>query len=142
MAMTKEDWQRAEKALSGHIGFVTLLVEGREIRFQRGLVKKNTLGIGMFVDDKMEREWSGLKNDHPEQRFYYPKEFFFWTAKSRAAIKKMSPARLKKEGLSKGDENKKDITFTPMWPSVAAIKRHFSKNFPNAELIDAIGDRA
>ncbi|MDZ4185761.1 MAG: hypothetical protein U1D97_12365 [Desulfuromonadales bacterium] len=142
MAMTKEDWQRVEKALSGHIGYVTLLVEGREIRFQRGLVKKNTLGIGMFVDGKMEREWSGSKNDHPEQRFYYPKEFFFWTAKSRAAIKKMTPARLKREGLSSGAENKKDITFTPMWPNASAIKRHFSKNFPDAELIAATGDRA
>jgi len=140
--MDATDWKKIEKALSGYIGKVTLLVEGREIRFQRGLVKKNTIGIGMFVDGKMEREWSGLKNDHPEQRFYYQKEHFYWDAKTRAAIKKMSPASLKRNGLTKADENKKDIHFTPMWPSVSAIKRHYSKNFPNAELIAATGDGA
>ena len=140
--MTKDEWQRVEKALSGYTGKVTLLVEGREIFFGRGLVKKNTIGIVVFIDKEAKKEWGGLKNDHPEQRFYYPKEFFFYTAKSREVIKKMSPRELKRCKISKGEANKKEIHFTPMWPSVSAIKRHYSKNFPTAELIAATGDRA
>lgn len=140
--MTKEDWQKVEKALSGYVGSVTLLVDGHEIKFQRGLVKKNTIGIGMFVDGKMEREWCGLKNSHPEQRFYYQKEFFVYTAKSRADAKKLSPRDRKRWGVNLDEVNKKDIHFTPMWPSAAAIKRHYSQNFPAAELIAATGDRA
>lgn len=139
--MTEANWKEVEKAFSGMYGIVTLLVDGREITFKRGLVGKSTLGTGVFVDGQLKGEWAGAKNDHTEQRYLYPKEIYVYTAKSRAAMKKLSPRLRKMYGYSLGQEDKKEINYTPFWPSAASVKRHYSKEFASIELIAATGGR-
>jgi len=56
--------------------------------------------------------------------------------RQRAEYKKWSKRDLKYLNI---DPNKKFTMFTPLWPSVTAIRRHYQKTFENIELIEVIG---
>lgn len=134
--MTKEDWEKIDKALRGIYGFATLTVDGREIQFQRRLVSKNQLGIVTFVDGHFNGGWVLPSNEHPEQRFLRKVERFVYSEKTRKSWKKLSKRRQKEWGL---DPDRKSHYFSPIWPSVTAIRRHYQKTFASIELIEVCG---
>lgn len=134
--MTKEDWERIEKALGGLYGYAKLTVDGREVQFQRELVAKNNLGIVTYVDGHWMGAWISASNEHPEQQFLRKIEKFVYPAKTRKSWKKLSKRRQKEWGL---DPDKKGHYFSPIWPSVSAIRRHYQKTFTSIELIEVVG---
>jgi len=134
--MTKEDWEKVAKALSGTYGIAKLKVDGREVDFQRELVSKNTMGIVTYVDGKFKGAWFSPENDHPEQKYLRPVSKFIYSAKDRKALNK-SPKWVKKERVF--DPNKKHHYFDPIWPSATAIRRHYQKTFTSIELVEVIG---
>lgn len=88
--LTKEEWGRLEKALSGIYGIAKLKVDGHEVSFERRLIDKNRLGIVVYIDGVLKGEWLGKeKADCPEQRYLYPRSCFVYTAKRRAEQKKL-----------------------------------------------------
>lgn len=134
--MTKEDWEKIDKALGGLYGFAKLTVDGREIQLQRQRVSKNQLGIVTFVDGKFKGEWGLSSNEHPEQKFLRRVESFVYTEKTRKSWKRLSKRRQKEWGL---DPDRKSHYFSPIWPSVTAIRRHYQKTFASIELIEVCG---
>ncbi len=130
--MTKEDWQQVEKALSGTYGSAKLKVDGREVTFKRGLVSKNRLGIGTYVDGTFQGGWLSSKDPVPEARYMRPASKFAWKAEARKRMKKLSKKRLKELGF---DPDEKHHYFTAIWPNVTAIRRHYQKTFERIELI-------
>lgn len=81
--MTKEDWEKVEKALGGLYGFAKLTVDGREIQFQRQLVDKNKLGIVTYIDGHFLGAWIMGTEEHPEQKFLRKIEKFVYPEKLR-----------------------------------------------------------
>lgn len=136
--MTKEDWQKVEKALSGTYGRAELLVDGRRVVFQRGLVAKNRLGIATYIDGEFRGEWMLPKVTHPEQQYLNPVWHFAGTPKQRAAWSKMTKSMKKLLGPAL-DPTKKFLVYHPTWTSATAIRRHYQKTFTSIELIGVIG---
>ena len=134
--MTKDDWAKVEKALSGTCGKVTLLVDGRAVLFERGRISKNRLGIAVFVDGNFKGEWVVKKNNCPESKYLHPTWSYRWNAKSRAQMKKMSKTALKR---LKVDPDAKVEHFSPLWPSPTAIRRHYQKSFAEIKLVEVVG---
>lgn len=134
--MTKEDWTKVEKALGGIYGHAKLKVDGRDVKFSRQLVSKNKLGIVTYVDGLIRWEAMDVKAKHPDSPYWRPRSRFFYTAKSRAAAKKMSKRLLKQLGEV---PDKKFYFFDPTWPNATTIRRHYLKTFESIELIEVIG---
>ncbi len=134
--MTKEDWARVEKALGGTYGYAKLQVDGREVTFQRGLVSKNRLGIGTYIDGAFKGVWLRSNTECPEQQYMRPASRFLWKEKDRVFFKKQSKAVLKKYNV---DPNAKHHYFDPFWSSVTSIRRHYQKTFSSIELLEVVG---
>lgn len=134
--MTKEDWAKIDKALGGLYGFAKLTVDGREVQLQRQLVSKNQLGIVTFVDGHFNGGWVLPSNEHSKQRFLRKVERFVYSEKTRKSWKKLSKRRQKEWGL---DPDRKSHYFSPIWPSVTAIRRHYQKTFASMELVEVVG---
>lgn len=134
--MTKEEWEKVEKALSGVFGSAKLRVDNHDVTFQRRLYGKNRLAIVTFVDGHMKGEWLDPKKEQPEQRYLRLVAKFAWKAESRKRIKKMSKRRQKELGY---DPDEKYHYFNPSWPNTTAIRRHYQKTFQSIELIEVLG---
>lgn len=138
--MTREEWQRVEKALSGIYGKAELMVDGNNISFVRELVSNNKLGIVAYVNGRWEAKWFSARTEYPEQRFLRREERFLHKPKLRAEIKKhvkrYGRRFLKEINL---DPDQKYVRFSPIWPNVTAIRRYYEKNFASIELIEVIG---
>jgi len=134
--MTKEDWGKVEKALSGTYGHAVIQVDGREVYFQRGLVTKNRLGIVTYIDGQWKGAWISGKEEYPEQKYLRPATRFMHSAKRRAEFKKW-PKRIQK--LFAYDVDEKLHYYDLIWPSVTAIRRHYEKTFQSIELVKVLG---
>lgn len=134
--MTKEGWEKVEKALGGTYGYAKLQVDDRTVTFQRGLVSKNRLGIMTYIDGTFNFNWSSTKTEHPEQRFLRRKEEFVYTPKQRTEFAKWTKRDRK---ICNIDINKKYHYFVPTWPSATAIRRHYQKTFTSIELLEVVG---
>lgn len=134
--MTKEEWAMVEKALGGLYGSAKLRVDGKEVQFQRELVSKNRLGIVTYVDGQWKGAWISAENEHPEQKYLRTIERFVYTEKTRKSWKKLSKRKQKEWGL---DPDKKGRYFSPVWPSVTAIRRHYQKTFTSIECVEVVG---
>lgn len=134
--LSKEEWARVEKALSGTFGRATLKVDGRTVTFVRTLAGKNRLATWTYVDGKIEGKWMNPKNEHPETRYLRPVEKFAWKPEARKRLKKMPKRYLKELGYN---PDEKYHYFELTWPNATAIRRHYQKTFASIELIEVIG---
>ena len=136
--MTKEEWTRVEQALTGTSGVAKLLVDGRDIVFQRQLVGNNRLGIMMFIDGSFSWKW--CINIFPEQKYLKRQEKFLYSTKTRAEFKKLS--KRDKNYLAKDhafNADKKIVSYSPIWNSGIEIRRHYQKTFSSIELVETVG---
>lgn len=133
--MNKEEWAQVEKALSGLVGQVKLLVDGRTVTFQR-YCHKNRLAIGTWIDGTFKGAWCSTKEPVPESRYFRPVAKFAWPADARRKMKSISKKDLKKMGW---DPAEKYHGFSPSWPNATAIRRHYQKTFASIELLSARG---
>ncbi|MDW7643424.1 MAG: hypothetical protein SCI25_00110 [Desulfuromonadales bacterium] len=136
--MTKEDWDKVEKALSGIYGMAGVKADEFEVTFHRGLVSKNRLAIVTYVDGYRKGKWVDAKDQHPEQRCLRPASRLMCKPKERAALKKMSKRLLKELGPA-FDPDRKWHYYDFKWTSVAQIRRHYEKTFQSIELIEVFG---
>ena len=134
--LTKEQWQHVEQTLSGTYGVVDLMVDGKKVTFQRGLVDENRLGIMTYVNGQFKGAWYSIDSEHDEARYLCKKSKFARTKKQRDELKKWRKGLLKKMEINPDEK----IEYrTPVWPSVTAIRRYYQKTFTSIELIEAIG---
>lgn len=136
--ITKEEWARVERAVSGIFGRAKLKVDGREVLLVRERVSKNGLGVVIYVDGSWEGSWIGVaKDDCPEQRYMCPHPRFRYPAKFRKELKKAGKRFCKKYGW--GDPDEKVLIYYPYATSLTPIRRHYQKTFRSLELVEVIG---
>ena len=90
--LSKEEWARVEKALSGYYGIVKMQIDCREVAFQRQMAGKNRLTIVTYVDGSLKGAWVGSQNEHQEQRYLRPVSKFAFKPESRKRLKKNAQA--------------------------------------------------
>lgn len=140
--MTKEDWKKVEAALSGTYGIAKIKADEFEVTFQRALVSKNRLGIGIYVNGWMKGEWYDPEKEFPEQRCLRLVSKFACKPKTRAELKKLGKTLGKKMTREMGpafDPDLKYHYYELTWPSVTAIRRHYQQTFQSLELIEVLG---
>ena len=133
--LTKEQWQKVDRQLSGIYGKIEMLVDGRKVTFERCRVSKNKLGIQTFIDGVFKGAWVLSDNTHPEQRYLRQYSKFLHTKKQRDAGAKLGKRLRKEMGI---DYEKKISFFVPDWSSAAQIRRHYEKTFISIELREVI----
>ena len=136
--MTKEEWSKVEKALSGLYGSTKLLVDGHKITFRRVLVDKHRLGIVTYVDGEIRGEWYNADKPCPEQRFLRKATRFVHKPAVRAKLKKLWPKSRKPAG-EYWNPDAKFHYFLPWWTDATALRRHYQKTFQSIELVEVVG---
>ena len=136
--MTREEWTKVEKALSGTYGYAKLKVDDQEVTFQRQLIEKNRLGIMTFVNGRFEGAWLSVDKPCPEQKFLRLCSRYVHKPKARADLKKISKKTREAWGKFYDPDGKYHL-FSPFWPNGPAIRRHYQKTFQSIELVEVVG---
>ncbi|MGE4545813.1 MAG: hypothetical protein AB7D06_17110 [Pedobacter sp.] len=136
--MTKDDWAKVEKALSGTYGYAIIQADGRRVTFQRCMVGENRLGIRTYIDGTMDGAWMMPKNECPERVYLRPDSRYIHSPKQRAKLKKLTKRVLKEMG-DYWNPDAKYLIYNPSWPNATAIRRHYQKTFESIELIEVVG---
>jgi hypothetical protein len=133
MAINKEQWKEITAQLSRHYGRVELKCGARSVIFRVEQVKGLKLGIITYVDGEWRGEWLREESEIGKL-FLCRREQFAHGPKARAAyIKAMGGSRCPKKHRALAEVK---IAFHDvMWPSPAALRRHYSKIHPDAELV-------
>ena len=132
--MTKEDWEKVEAALSGMYGRAVLMVDGREITFSRGLIKKNQLGVVTYIGGELKGSWL-FGDDCPERSYLRPSSKYLRSPKQREQARKLGKKLLKELDI---DPDEKYHRVTPFWNNAQQIRRHYQKTFKSIELVEVI----
>lgn len=132
---TKEQWDAAEKELSGYFGRVEMVIDGFKVSFLRGRVSKNRLGIMTYVNDVFKHTWCSAKEPSEEAR-----RFFSTSTRTSSLRGKAKAAFAKKYG--KRAANKPLFTFSypnPVWGSFKALRLHLLKHNRDIEIVEGKG---
>ena len=136
--MTESDWEQVEQTLSGLVGYVKLRADGRVVTFARGRISANRLGIATYIDGHFREAWCSFQSECPEQRYLRPVDRFLWPAKARIYWRRLSARErkiLQKERPELVDIHAKVRSYSPIWPSAKAIRRHYERVFAETEFL-------
>lgn len=133
--ITKEEWDRAERALSNIYGYIKLKADGYEVTIHLERYGKYSLAMMVYIDGKIKGEWFE-KDCEERRRFYCRKENSLLSQKQRSAFKKTS----KKFQKEFAESHKLTYEyFVPVWKSFRSMKAHFIKNNTDIEVIEIVG---
>lgn len=141
-SLTKEQWENMECVLGGQFGCVRLSIDGYEVSLSREVIKKNTLGIVVYVGGIARGAWFSVDDDgspkyEEARRFWRKSGTALYTAKKKAELIK---AFGKKKATETFELDKKIYVCTPHWASFSSLKRHLIKNNHNIEISKEAGD--
>lgn len=132
--ITKEEWDRAEKALSNIYGYIKLKADGYEVTIHLERYGKYSLAMVVYIDGKIKGEWFA-KDCEERRRFYCRKERSLLSSKKLKSIYK----GCSKAAIKKAAERNKYETFEPVWKCFRSMKSHLLKNNADIEVIEIVG---
>lgn len=134
---TKEEWERAEKALSGICGYVKFKIDGYDVAVQLERWSKMSMVMVVYVNGKLDLKWMDSNSEYEEsQRFCMPHKKSLLSQKTKNYLKKQTK-KFQKQFYA---ENKTEYTYyEPVWKSFRSMKAHFIKNNESIEIVDIAG---
>ncbi len=127
--MTKEDWEYAEKELSGIFGRVDFTIDGYNVTVSCKLEKTRHFVLMVYIDGKFEWKWAQKDCDIRRR---------FCSRHTKCCLDQKQKSRLKREKKAFREEVKKRMTyeyFLPYWNSFRMMKAHFIKNNTSIKLV-------
>ena len=112
--MTKDEWQEAERRALWKYGGLTLLVDGYKISVQRQYATPYKSKLAVYVNGTFRGKWL-VEDCEERRRFCY--------CVKHSLIKKNCP------------EDYAYYTYSPYYPSFAALRRQLVKNNQDIQLI-------
>ena len=109
--MTKDEWQEAERRALWKYGGLTLLVDGYKISVQRQYATPYKSKLAVYVNGTFRGKWL-IKKNCPENK----KKWFL-------------------KAMGKNEEDYAYYTYSPYYPSFAALRRQLVKNNQDIQLI-------
>jgi len=127
--MTKDEWQEAERRALWKYGGLTLLVDGYKISVQRQYATPYKSKLAVYVNGTFRGKWL-VEDCEERRRFCY--------CVKHSLIKKNCPENKKKwflKAMGKNEEDYAYYTYSPYYPSFAALRRQLVKNNQDIQLI-------
>ncbi|MEG1406821.1 MAG: hypothetical protein RSD23_03105 [Ruthenibacterium sp.] len=129
--MTTADWKEAEVLATSCFNVAHLLVDGYQIDLQMQRVNNYKNKIMVYINREFKGEW--LREDCEERRrFYYKYER---PIMSRKGIQEFNGLSKKAQKDFQKYRDQKYTTYSPLFPSFTALKRHFAAQNTNIELL-------
>ncbi len=130
--MTKEEWSQAENALKGFFSPVYLKADGYDVSLVLVRVSTYKNMIMVYIGGEFQGKW--LAEDCEERRRFYQKKVrSLLSAKQKADFKKL-PKRMQKE-LAERYHNMEYEAYSSLWSSFGSLKKHFTANNQQIELV-------
>lgn len=127
--MTVQDWEYAEKELSGIFGRVDFIIDDYKVTVSCRLEKTRHYVLAVFIDGKFDLKWAMDDCDIRRR---------FCSRHTRCSLNQKQRNRLKRERKAFREEVRKRMTyeyFLPYWNSFRSMKSHFIKNNTSIELV-------
>ncbi|KGE77666.1 hypothetical protein [Halomonas salina] len=127
-----DKWQQIAGSLKGAFGTITVIADGHEVAFYKR-VDGERLVIETYVDGWIKGKWTSVdehgRPEHPEGRFYRPRNRRAWPLKEYSRLKRVF-------GKKKADEMiaLRTIIVSPIWNSPKTLISHLKKHFPDLEI--------
>lgn len=133
--MKREDWKVVEDKLRWPGASVHLRVDGKDVTLQVGTDKMKMV-IQVFVDGWFRGEWLNVEKPCPEQAYMLRGERFIFSKKGRDGAAKFAKRFGMREAQKYfGNTDRKFLYFSPIFPSVRAVRLHYEKTFKSIELV-------
>lgn len=127
--MTKEEWIKAETALSSIYGRVDLLIDGYNVSVVCLPYKSLRQVLMIYINGEFKTKWC-LEDCEERRRFCFKSKKCLLNSRERT--------KLKREKKSIREAVKKQMTtyiYYPHWHSFRTLKNHLLKNNSSIELV-------
>lgn len=131
--MTKEEWEKAEEALTRFYSTVELNIDGYKVELVLRKISTYKNAIMFYINGVFKGEWF-LNDCEERRRFFRKQERTLLNAKGKAAFKKLSKKR-----QQEWKEQYTYYTYDCFWSSFGSLKRHLEKENKSIELVNIKG---
>lgn len=138
---TAKQWQAWQRAAEQWLGTTELQCDGYRIRTYRQEVKRNQLGLVLYVNGQIKGIWCDARQPCPEQRFLRKRERYIFKAADRKMLKALSKTKKKELRRSSplvDNPDAKVIWFDVIWPSAKALRRHLEQVCESIEIVEPV----
>lgn len=132
--ITKEQWEKIRRELSGVYGSVKFKVDETELLVKKGFIAENKLAILVYINGAIQ-----LGQGYTDSEVYNPITQKVWCTKTRSYYKPKEKEKLikiwgKREAYKRHDLDKKIVSYIPYFGTYATFERQYKK-LENLELI-------
>ncbi len=132
--ITKEQWEKIRRELSGVYGSVKFKVDETELLVKKGFIAENKLAIMVYIDEIIQ-----IGAGWTDSKVFNPITKKVWCTKTTSIFKPKEKAKLikiwgKREAYKRYDLDKKIVSYTPYFGTYATFERQYKK-LENLELI-------
>jgi len=129
VAISKEQWERIEKQLSGVFGNIVLEFNDVQLSLVKRLVGENQLAIVVYIDGVVEGLAGIETNNSPfdpiAMQVWRKRQRALWSPAKRAKMLKGLSKKLVKEIIPNIDAV--SVWYEPFFPKFAPLKRQYQK---------------
>ena len=132
--ITKEQWEKIKRELSGVYGSVKFKVDETELLVKKGFIAENKLAILVYINEAIQ-----LGQGYTDSEVFNPITQKVWCTKTRSYFKQKEKEKLikiwgKREAYKRHDLDKKIVSYVPYFNTYATFERQYKK-LENLELI-------
>ena len=132
--ITKEQWEKIKRELSGVYGSVKFKVDETELFVKKGFIAENKLAILVYINGAIQ-----LGQGYTDSEVFNPITKKVWCTKTRSVYKPKVKEKLikiwgKREAYKRHDLDKKIVSYIPYFGTYATFERQYKK-LENLELI-------
>lgn len=132
--ITKEQWEKIRRELSGVYGSIKFKLDETELLVKKGFIAENKLAILVYINGVIQ-----LGQGYTSSEVFNPITKKIWCAKTRSYFKQKEKEKLikiwgKREAYKRYDLDKKIVSYVPYFNTYATFERQYKK-LENLELI-------
>ncbi|MEM5557284.1 hypothetical protein AAHK07_02060 [Aliarcobacter cryaerophilus] len=132
--ITKEQWEKIKRELSGVYGSVKFKVDETELFVKKGFIAENKLAIMVYIDEIIQ-----IGAGWTDSKVFNPITQKVWCTKTRSVYKPKEKEKLikiwgKREAYRMHDLDEKIVSYVPYFGTYATFERQYKK-LENLELI-------
>lgn len=132
--ITKEQWEKIKRELSGVYGSVKFKVDETELLVKKGFIAENKLAIMVYMDEIIQ-----IGAGWTDSKVFNPITKKVWCTKTSSVYKQKEKEKLikiwgKREAYERHDLDKKIVSYVPYFNTYATFERQYKK-LENLELI-------
>lgn len=132
--ITKEQWEKIRRELSGVYGSIKFKLDETELLVKKGFISENKLAIMVYINGIIQ-----IGAGWTDSKVFNPITQKVWCIRANSIFKPKEKAKLikiwgKREAYKRHDLDKKIVSYVPYFNTFATFERQYKK-LENLELI-------